>query len=204
MTNPPAVGEGPKGLRAKPLWIRSAVTMLVIVAVLFVIEGIDAATNFRLDENGIEPRQVDGLDGIVWAPFLHADWAHLIGNVTVGAVLGYLLLLTRHFLAVTAIVWIVSGVGIWLFSPSYTITVGASGVIFGWLTFLLVRGIFNRDMWQLVIGVLLLFVYGSVLWGVLPTVGGQVSWQGHLFGALGGILAAWWLATRDRRKAVAA
>ncbi|MFW0790044.1 rhomboid family intramembrane serine protease [Gordonia sp. CPCC 205333] len=201
MTYPPTVSSAGSRLRDKPLWIRSGIVMAIIVAGLFVIEAIDQATNFQLDDNGIEPRQLDGLDGIVWAPLLHADWAHLIGNVTVGAVLGYMLLLTRRFVVVTAIVWIVSGAGIWLFSPPYTVTVGASGVIFGWLTFLLVRGIFNREIWQCLLGVALLLIYGSVLWGVLPTVGGTVSWQGHLFGAIGGVVAAWWLATRDRKKA---
>lgn len=202
MTYPPTTNtSGDNSVRDKPLWIRSGIIMAIIVAALFVIEAIDAATDFRLDDAGIEPRQIDGLDGIIWAPLLHADWAHLIGNVMVGAVLGYMLLLTKRFLAVTAIVWIVSGLGIWLFSPPYTVTVGASGVIFGWLTFLLVRGIFNREIWQCVIGVVLFLAYGGVLWGVLPTVGSTVSWQGHLFGAIGGVLAAWWLASRDRKSA---
>lgn len=202
MTYPPTVNSGGGKLSDKPLWIRSAIIMVGIVVALFVIEAIDAATNFELDDNGIEPRQLDGLDGIIWAPLLHADWAHLIGNVTVGAVLGYMLLLTQRFLVVTAIVWVVSGLGIWLFSPPYTVTVGASGVIFGWLTFLLIRGFFNRQIWQIVIGLVLLLIYGSVLWGMLPwAVGGTVSWQGHLFGAIGGVLAAWYLAARDRKKA---
>lgn len=203
MTYPATNNPGGTSIRDRPLWIRSGITMAIIVAALVVIEAIDAATDFRLDDAGIEPRQLDGLDGIIWAPLLHADWAHLIGNVMVGAVLGYMLLLTKRFLVVTAIVWVVSGLGIWLFSPPYTVTVGASGVIFGWLTFLLVRGIFNREIWQCVLGVVLFCIYGGVLWGVLPTVGGTVSWQGHLFGAIGGVLAAWWLASRDRKSRTA-
>ncbi|UQE76990.1 rhomboid family intramembrane serine protease [Gordonia sp. PP30] len=172
--------------------------MAVIVAGLFVIEIVDAATRYRLDRHGIVPRSVDGLTGILWAPLLHTDFAHLIANVIPGAVLGFLLLMSGRFLVVTAIVWVISGLGVWLTAPPQSVTVGASGVIFGWLTYLLVRGIFNRDVWQVLIGLVILVVYGGVLWGVLPSAG-SVSWQGHLFGAAGGVLAAWTLAGNDRR-----
>ena len=187
----------PRG--ARPLWQRSAIVMAAIVALLVVIEAIDAATNFQLDSVGIEPRQLDGLDGVLWAPFLHANWEHLWANLVPGVVLGFLLLMARRFLIVTAIVWVVSGLGVWLFAPPYTVTVGASGIIFGWLTYLLVRGLFNRHIWQVLGGLVLFLIYGSVLWGVLPSDSG-VSWQGHLFGAIGGVLAAWYLADRDRRR----
>ncbi|MDL9944530.1 rhomboid family intramembrane serine protease [Gordonia sp. ABSL11-1] len=198
--NPTPPGSGTAPNRPRPLWQRSALIMAAIAALLFVIEGVDAVTNYRLDDAGIEPRQVDGLDGILWAPFLHADWQHLFANLIPGLVLGFLLLMSQRFVIVTAIVWVVSGLGVWLFAPPYSITVGASGIIFGWLTYLLIRGLFNRDIWQILGGVVLFLIYGSVLWGVLPTDSG-VSWQGHLFGAIGGVLAAWYLADRDRRRA---
>lgn len=184
--------------RPWPRWKTSAVTMTAIVVGLFVLEVVDTALDHRLDRYGIVPRSVDGLWGILWAPFLHVDFAHLIANVTVGAVLGFLLLMSGRFLAVTAVVWVVSGLGVWLTAPTYSVTVGASGIVFGWLTYLLVRGLFNRAFGQVLGGLVLLVVYGGVLWGLLPR-GGEVSWQGHLFGALGGILAAWLLAGRDRR-----
>ncbi|MFW0787334.1 rhomboid family intramembrane serine protease [Gordonia sp. CPCC 206044] len=187
---------------ARPLWQRSVIIMAAITVLLFVIEGIDAATDYRLDDAGIEPRQIDGLDGILWAPLLHADWQHLIANLIPGLVLGFLLLMARRFVIVTAIVWVVSGLGVWLFAPPLTVTVGASGVIFGWLTFLLIRGLFNRNLWQILGGAVLFVIYGSILWGVLPNNSG-VSWQAHLFGAIGGVLAAWYLADRDRRRKVA-
>lgn len=178
-----------------PRWKRSGLTMGVITAVLLLIEAVDLAMNDDLNRFGIVPRQVSGLDGIVWAPLLHADFAHLIGNLIPGVVLGFLLLMARRFLAVTAIVWIVSGFGVWLTAPTGSVTVGASGVVFGWLAYLLVRGLFNRDVWQVLGGVVLLAVYGGILWGMLPQ-GGNVSWQGHLFGAAGGLLAAWVLTDR--------
>lgn len=179
-----------------PRWKRSGIIMAGIVVLLLIIETVDAAMDYDLNQDGIVPRQVSGLDGILWAPFLHADFAHLLGNLIPGVVLGFLLLMSRRFLSVTAIVWVISGFGVWLTGPSGIPTIGASGIIFGWLTYLLVRGLFNRDVWQVLGGVVLFAVYGGILWGVLPQ-GAGVSWQGHLFGAVGGVLAAWML--NDRR-----
>ncbi|GAC01926.1 hypothetical protein GONAM_37_00220 [Gordonia namibiensis NBRC 108229] len=195
----PPVGQQQEPRRSRPLWLRSLITTVCIIAVLFVIELIDAATRYDLDSNGIEPRQVDGLDGILWAPMLHADWEHLFANLMPGAVLCFLVLMTQRFLIVTGIIWVISGLGVWLFAAPYSITVGASGIIFGWLTFLIVRGLFNRDLWQILGGVVLFLIYGSILWGVLPT-NPIVSWQAHLFGAIAGVLAAWFLASRDRKR----
>ena len=111
----PSPTPTPRGTR--PLWARSAIVMACIVAVLFIVEAVDAATHYDLDRAGIEPRRVDGLDGILWAPFLHADWQHLFANLVPLIILGFILLLSKRFLVVTAIVWIVSGLGGWLFAP---------------------------------------------------------------------------------------
>ena len=195
----PSLGPEQPPRARRPLWLRSLIATVCIFGAMFVIELVDAATRYDLDTNGIEPREVDGLDGILWAPMLHADWQHLFANLVPGAVLCFLVLMTQRFLIVTAIVWLVSGLGVWLFAAPYTVTVGASGVIFGWLTFLLVRGLFNRDVWQILGGVVLFLLYGSLLWGVLPS-NPFVWWQAHLFGAIAGVLAAWFLASRDRKK----
>ncbi|WP_200799492.1 rhomboid family intramembrane serine protease [Williamsia sterculiae] len=179
------------------LWVRSLIVIVAFVAVLYVVEAVDAATNFRLDDDGIRARDVDGLDGILWAPLLHAGWDHLAANTGPAVVLGFLVLLARRFLLATVTVWVISGAGVWLFAPANSITVGLSGVIFGWLTFLLLRGIFNRSGWQILIGVVIFLLYGGVLWGVLPAQE-SVSWQAHLFGAIGGVVAAWLLRRRGR------
>jgi membrane associated rhomboid family serine protease len=117
-----------------------------------------------------------------------------------------------RFVWSTAIIWIVGGFGTWLIGNVgcglETNHIGASGLIFGWLTFLLVFGFFTRHVWQIVTGIVVLFVYGGVLWGALPELNtcGAVSWQGHLSGAIAGVLAAYWLSgperkARERKKA---
>jgi membrane associated rhomboid family serine protease len=147
------------------------------------------------------PRTVSGLDGVIWAPLLHASWSHLFGNTIPVLVLGFLAIAggLRQWFAITAVIWVVSGLGVWV-AGGGALTVGASGVAFGWLAFLLVRGIFNRSVGQILVALVLLFFWGSMLWGLLPGQP-QVSWQGHVFGALGGVLAAWLVAMSTRRGA---
>jgi membrane associated rhomboid family serine protease len=169
------------------------------VALLYVVELVDTLTGHRLDDAGVRPREVDGLDGILFAPLLHAGWAHLMANTLPLLVFGFLILLAgvARWLAVTATVWLVGGAGTWLTGQPHSLHLGASVLAFGWLVFLLLRGVFSRQVPQVVLGLVLLLLYGSVLWGVLPGQPG-ISWQGHLFGAVGGGIAAWWWGERDR------
>lgn len=174
---------------------------MLFVGSLYVVEMLDQLSGSRLQElGGLEPRETDGVDGILFAPVLHGPWEHLMANTVPLVVFGFLLLLAgvRRWLAVTAVVWLVGGAGVWLTGGAGTVHIGASVLVFGWLCYLLLRGVFSRQAGQLALGAVLLLVYGGVLWGVLPGQPG-VSWQGHLFGAIGGGLAAWWLGRADRR-----
>lgn len=185
-------------LPANPLG--SALGMLVALAVLYGIEFYDAATPQRLDDNGILPRTVDGLDGVAWAPLLHFGWGHLISNSVPFLVLGWLVLAggIRQFVGVTAVVWLVAGAGTWLIGvPGHH--AGASGVIFGWMVFLLLRGFAQRSVAQILVAVVLFVYWGGMLWGMLPGQPG-ISWEGHLSGALGGVLATWLVARSTRRR----
>ena len=145
----------------------------------------------RLDYFGIIPRNIVGLRGIVLSPFLHADFAHLLANTFPFAVLGWLVMLqeTRDFFIVSLFSMLFSGVGVWLFAQPNSITVGASGVIFGYLGFLMFRGIFQRNIPSIAVSLLVFFLYGGMIWGVLPS-SPHISWMAHLFGFIGGVWTA--------------
>ena len=163
-------------------------------------EIVDAVPGVQLDRYGIEPRDVDGLAGVAAAPFLHVGFGHLISNTVPFVLMGAVIAAAgaRRILLVTAIVALVSGLGTWLVAPAGTIHLGASGVVFGYATYLLTRGLFNRDLVQIAIGMLVALLWGGVLLGgLLPEEG--ISWQGHLFGAIGGVLAARLLRSRRTR-----
>jgi len=139
---------------------------------------------------GIIPRHPVGLRGILFAPFLHGSFAHLMGNTIPFLILGWLIMLreTRDFFVVSAIAALCSGIGTWVIgSPG--VHIGASGVIFGYLGYLLLRGYFERSALAIALSLFVGILYGSLIWGVLPLRYG-ISWEGHLFGFLGGILAA--------------
>ncbi len=173
------------------------VLVALMVTVMWVSESVDAVLGGSLDPLGIEPRQLDSLPGIVLAPFLHGGFGHLLSNTVPFLVLGALVALSGlvRLLAVTAIVVLVGGAGTWLFAPASTLHIGASGVVFGYAAYLVARGLFDRRPVSVLVGVGVALVYGSgLLAGLLPQPG--ISWQGHLFGALGGLLAARVLARR--------
>jgi membrane associated rhomboid family serine protease len=192
--------------KKRPLWMTGGLTILTFVALLYIVEVVNQLDNDRLDQYGIRPLETDGLWGILFAPLLHANWQHLMANTGPALVLGFLVTLAglSRFVFATAIIWIVGGFGTWLIgnigAPAGVETnhIGASGLIFGWLTFLLVFGWFTRTVWEIVVGLIVLFLYGGLLLGVLVHTYG-VSWQGHVCGAIAGVLAAYWLSTPERR-----
>lgn len=192
-----AVGQG----RSRVVPGRPGQAAMIIAAftgVLYVTEAVDTLLGGALDADGIRPRSVDGLDGILWAPLLHHGWQHLAANTVPVLVLGFFALAggVGQFIAVTATIWLVGGLGTWLIGSPH-VHLGASVLIFGWLVFLLARGFFARSPGQVLLAVALFAMWGSVLWGVLPGVEG-ISWEGHLSGAVGGLIAARLVASTDR------
>ncbi|MER6669837.1 rhomboid family intramembrane serine protease [Amycolatopsis japonica] len=181
----------------------AAIVALAFTALLYLVELVDVVLPLDLDQSGgIVAREVSDLDGVLWAPLLHAGWGHLFSNTVPVLVFAFLAMSAGigRWVLVTAIIWVLSGLGVWLIAPGGTVTVGASGVAFGWLAFLLVRGIFNRAVGQILVAVVLLGIWSGMLWGLLPGDTG-ISWQGHLFGALSGVFAAWLMARADRSQA---
>jgi membrane associated rhomboid family serine protease len=175
--------------------------MVLWVALLWVLEVVDSTTGGSLDTYGLSPRSFGELRDVIPMAFLHHGFAHLISNTVPLLVLGFIAALSglRRFAAVVVTIMIIGGLGVWLTAPDHSNTVGASGVIFGLLGYLLVRGFVNRSGLDIVVGLVVLAVYGSVLWGVLPG-DPSISWQGHLFGLIGGVVAAFMF--RKRRPAV--
>jgi len=194
--------------KKRPEWVVGGATILTFVALLYLVELIDQLAGGRLDSNGIRPLTGDGLWGIIFAPVLHANWQHLAANTVPLLVLGFLMTLAgmSRFVYATVIVWILGGFGTWLIgnvgsSCGPTDHIGASGLIFGWLAFLLVFGFFVRRASNIIVGLVVLFAYGSVLLGAMPVLHqcGGVSWQGHLCGAIAGVVAAYVLSAPERK-----
>lgn len=168
-----------------------------ILAVMWLLEIVDFVLGGALDRWGIRPRTLEGLGHILTAPWIHAGFGHLIANSIPLAVLGFLVLLRglRDFVVAAGVAALVSGLGIWLFGGAQTLHLGASGVIFGLLGYLLARAYLERSWTALILAGMAMILYGGILWGVLPGRPG-VSWLGHLFGVVGGSLAAWLVADR--------
>ena len=174
--------------------------LAVCVGVMWAIEVIDLVLGGVLNQFGIMPRSVVGLRGILFAPVLHGNIPHLVANTIPFVTLGWFVMLRRtsDFFGVTAIVMLIGGLGTWLLAPANTVHIGASGVIFGYLGFLISRGYFERRVGSIVVSLIIGIFYGGLIWGVLP---GQIgiSWQGHLFGFIGGIVAAWLMASSPEK-----
>ncbi|MDO9409843.1 rhomboid family intramembrane serine protease [Patulibacter sp.] len=170
----------------------------ILAAVMWVSEVIDQLADNRLDQYGIVARQVDGLDGIVFSPFLHGSFGHLIGNTIPFLLLGAVIAFNgaARVALVTLIVAGLGGLGTWLIAPENSVTIGASGVVMGYATYLIARGIFSRRLLELVLGGVVAVLWGGMVLGSLVPRDG-VSWQAHLCGGIAGVVAAW-LLTKDR------
>lgn len=184
----PGLGPGPPSRKfSRP----GCGLILGLVALAWLVEIADQVFGFiglPLDALGIRPRQFLGLVGVFLSPWLHGDWLHLTNNSIAFLGLGFLMVLAegRRFLATTFLLVIMSGLGTWLIGRSGTIHVGASGLIYGYFGYLLLRAWTERRPLWIVVGIGVAIVYGSMLWGVLPTTEG-ISWEAHLCGLLGGL-----------------
>ena len=195
-------GNGSVGQR-RTVAARAKGGLLVLgtfVVLLFVIELFNMVMLRSLNATfGLRPRSVDGLLDIFTFPLLHANLNHLLSNSLPLIIFGFLVFLSglRVFLTALAFSWLGSGLTVWLIGDG-GVTVGASGLVFGLFSFLLVRGFINRSWRQILLAVVLFMGYGSILLGVLPIAAGYISWQAHLGGAVGGVVAALLLRRRSR------
>jgi membrane associated rhomboid family serine protease len=176
------------GVRA----LSSAILIVSVTAVMWVLEAFDYTTNGWLDRFGIQPRDVDDLPDIFTAPFMHAGFGHLMANTLPFLILGFIAAARGigKFLAASLIIIVVGGLGVWFLSSANTL--GSSILIFGFFGYLVGRGVFERRLLDIGIAVAVVAVYGTMIFGVIPGDPG-ISWQGHLFGLIGGVLASWFL-----------
>ncbi|MET3428749.1 membrane associated rhomboid family serine protease [Actinoplanes tereljensis] len=172
---------------------RAFVTMCAVIPFLFLVEAIDQGIGAgQLDmAGGIIPHRLDGLDGVLFSPFLHSGWDHLYGNAVPLILVGTFALAGggRRFIWSTFVIMLVSGLGVWFVGDPNSVVVGASGVIFGYLGMLVARGLVERSWWNLGVSAFIGLLYWYQLYNILPT-DQPISWQGHLLGLLGGVLAA--------------
>jgi membrane associated rhomboid family serine protease len=173
--------------------LRQGIILGTMVSMLWLLEIADALLlRGVLDGFGIAPRSLTSLPAVLVAPFLHAGFGHLLANTIPFIVLGWLVMWRRtsDLFVVALASAVASGLGVWLFGGANTIHLGISGVIFGFLGYLLARGYYERSIGAIGLAVVAFLLYGGILWGVLPLQQG-VSWQGHLFGFVGGVVAAY-------------
>ncbi len=165
-----------------------------LVGSMWLVHIIDYLWVFeKINSNGIVPRTFDGLDGILWSPFLHGGWDHLIGNSSAIIPLTFIMFLfyKRSSLWAILIIIITGGLMVWLMARGAN-HIGASGLIYGQVTFLIASGWFRKNIKSIIVALVIGAVYGGMVWGVLPNQQG-VSWEGHLFGAIAGVIAAMFL-----------
>lgn len=189
-------GLATHGMRA----VSGAVIIGFVTAVMWALEIADYVMNGALDSFGVTPHDVGDLPDIFTAPFMHAGFAHLIGNTIPFVILGFLAAARgiAKFLVASLIIIVVGGLGVWFLSSANTL--GSSILIFGFFGYLLGRGLFERRLLDLGIAIGVVLLYGTMIFGVLPSDPG-ISWQGHLFGMLGGVLGSWLLRRDPAREA---
>lgn len=179
-------------LTPKKSVIQEVQILMASIALFWIIEILDFwVFQGGLDRYGIQPHSLIGLKGILFAPFLHGGFGHLIANTIPFLTLGWLTMIqeTSDFFIVSLLAAIVGGAGVWLFGSPDSVHIGASILIYGYLGFLLLRGYFQKNIPSIALSVIVAVLYGGFIWGVFPSQMG-VSWQGHLFGFIGGAIAA--------------
>ena len=176
---------------------RAVLAVMVFLGVLWVIRLADSGLSLELPHLGVYPRDAAGLWGILLAPLIHGSWGHLVSNSFVLLVLGTVLLYAypRAAPGVLLLIWLGSGLGVWLFARS-SYHLGASGLTHGLMFYVFVSGILRRDRLSIALSMIVFFLYGGMVWSVFPQQPG-VSWESHFFGAVCGVLAAVLFRHRD-------
>ncbi len=166
--------------------------LLAAVAFVWVLEILDAVLHLHLDALGVHPRTLFGLIGIPLMPFLHGDFSHLLSNTFPFLVLGWIVLKAEkeNFIVATTTIILLGGIGTWVIGRS-DIHIGASGLVYGYFGYVMIRAFLERNLPWIVTGLLVGFFYGSMIFGVLPIFKQEISWEGHLCGMAAGMWFGW-------------
>ena len=178
--------------KEEKLLLQNFIAPLLFVMLLWIIKGVEINFHLQFSKYGLLPRNIDALTGIITFPLLHGDWQHLISNSAGLLVLGFLLFTFHREIAYRVVIqiWLLHGVWLWLGGRT-TYHIGASGIIYGLAAFLFFTGVFKKEKSTMTISLLVVFLYGSMVWGLMPFLQG-IIWEGHLYGGAAGLLMAWY------------
>jgi len=178
--------------KEEKLLLQNFIPPLLFVMLLWIIKGVEINFHLQFSKCGLLPRNIDALMGIITFPLVHGDWQHLISNSAGLLVLGFLLFTFHREIAYRVVIqiWLLHGIWLWLGGRT-TYHIGASGIIYGLAAFLFFTGVFKKEKSTMTISLLVVFLYGSMVWGLMPFLQG-ISWEGHLFGGAAGLLMAWY------------
>ncbi|MGJ8656550.1 MAG: rhomboid family intramembrane serine protease [Akkermansiaceae bacterium] len=167
--------------------------LLAMVAFVWALEIIDLIPGINLDIFGVHPRSIWGLIGIPLMPFLHGDFSHLLSNTFPFLILGWVVLRAekKNFILASATIILLGGIGTWLIGRSGSVHIGASGLVYGYFGYVMIRAFMERNLKWIITGLAVGFFYGSMIWGVLPDYQQAISWEGHLCGMAAGIWFGW-------------
>jgi len=180
----------------KQLILRSLTWPALFVILLWLVKAIEYVNGISLSEYGMAPRSLRGLYGIFTYPLLHRDFGHLVSNslplLVLGTALYYYYRNASHFIFLQLVV--ISGFWLWVLGQPGSIHIGASGLVYGLAAFHVTAGLIKRNKKLLAFALLVIFLYGSMVWGVFPDFFPQrnISWEGHLMGMIAGVLLAWY------------
>ena len=165
---------------------------IIMLAIMWGIHIIKVVTGFRFAAMyGMYPRSTEGILGIFTSPLIHSNWQHLTNNSVPFLVLGVMIFLFYRRIALKSfvLIYILTGLAVWIFARD-VIHIGASGVVYGLVSFVAFLGIFRRNIKSIVLSLIILFLYSGMFYGVLPNQPG-ISWESHLLGGIVGIIVAW-------------
>ena len=171
--------------------ISKYLTPLIFPVLIWVVHLLSLILNVDITRMGLIPRIPIGLLGIITAPLIHADFSHLISNTIPLIILGWIIFAFYRRVTVISfiLIYLLTGLLVWIFARQ-VYHIGASGIVYGYVSFLFFSGIFRRDNTSITLALVITFIYGGLVWGILPGMKG-VSWESHLFGGISGLIAAY-------------